>query len=86
MSNQHIWIERNKNDEDCKVKCNEQCLGGCWGPGPTQCQSCKNFRFRNDCFGKCDNGWVHNVFELFLTKYTATTAIILLCTLILYIH
>lgn len=34
-SYQFIHIKNNTNDENCRVKCDEQCLCGCWGPSPT---------------------------------------------------
>lgn len=34
--------------------CDEQCSDeGCWGPGPAQCLSCKNFILGNDCLQDC---------------------------------
>ncbi len=33
--------------------CNVECVGGCEGPGPQQCTSCVNLRYRSICVSKC---------------------------------
>ncbi|KAL2718533.1 epidermal growth factor receptor isoform X1 [Vespula squamosa] len=47
----------NRNESDCKAEnlvCDEQCSDeGCWGPGPAQCLSCRNFILGNDCLQDC---------------------------------
>uniref|UniRef100_A0A3B4VQ85 Receptor protein-tyrosine kinase n=1 Tax=Seriola dumerili TaxID=41447 RepID=A0A3B4VQ85_SERDU len=34
--------------------CHPLCDGGCWGPGPGQCVSCKAFRRGTECVEQCD--------------------------------
>uniref|UniRef100_A0A8D3C1J0 Receptor protein-tyrosine kinase n=1 Tax=Scophthalmus maximus TaxID=52904 RepID=A0A8D3C1J0_SCOMX len=34
--------------------CHPLCDGGCWGPGPSQCVSCKAFRRGIECVEQCD--------------------------------
>uniref|UniRef100_A0A4W6CLS4 Receptor protein-tyrosine kinase n=1 Tax=Lates calcarifer TaxID=8187 RepID=A0A4W6CLS4_LATCA len=34
--------------------CHPLCDGGCWGPGPSQCVSCKAFRRGTECVEQCD--------------------------------
>lgn len=38
--------------------CHPQCVKGCWGEGPTNCDSCKNLRLLPtlECVDKCPNG------------------------------
>ncbi|XP_034049278.1 receptor tyrosine-protein kinase erbB-2 [Thalassophryne amazonica] len=50
-------IHNNKNAELCEAEghvCHHLCDGGCWGPGPTQCVSCKTFRRGTECVDHCD--------------------------------
>jgi len=41
----------------CAVKdghvCDPLCSGGCWGPGPNQCLSCKNYSRGGTCVPRC---------------------------------
>ncbi|XP_057319876.1 epidermal growth factor receptor isoform X1 [Microplitis mediator] len=50
-------VSNNKNETLCKQEgqvCDEQCSdAGCWGPGPSQCLSCKNYVFDNVCLENC---------------------------------
>uniref|UniRef100_A0A8C4GRN1 Receptor protein-tyrosine kinase n=1 Tax=Dicentrarchus labrax TaxID=13489 RepID=A0A8C4GRN1_DICLA len=34
--------------------CHPLCEGGCWGPGPSQCVSCKAFQRGTECVEQCD--------------------------------
>uniref|UniRef100_A0A672J2S4 Receptor protein-tyrosine kinase n=1 Tax=Salarias fasciatus TaxID=181472 RepID=A0A672J2S4_SALFA len=34
--------------------CHPLCEGGCWGPGPSQCVSCKTFQRGTECVEQCD--------------------------------
>ncbi|XP_035000975.1 receptor tyrosine-protein kinase erbB-2 isoform X2 [Hippoglossus stenolepis] len=34
--------------------CHPLCKGGCWGPGPGQCVSCKAFQRGTECVEQCD--------------------------------
>ena len=36
--------------------CDDECLGGCYGPGPAGCHSCKNFVWRGQCTKACPEG------------------------------
>ena len=36
----------------CDVQCSTQ---GCWGPGPRQCLSCKNYHLDNMCLESCND-------------------------------
>ncbi|XP_012281955.1 epidermal growth factor receptor isoform X3 [Orussus abietinus] len=51
-------LSNNKNESDCikeGLVCDEQCSKeGCWGPGPAQCLSCKNFILGNVCIQDCN--------------------------------
>lgn len=38
--------------QSCKP-CHDQCFGGCTGPLPSQCQSCKLFRHGSNCVNEC---------------------------------
>jgi len=33
--------------------CSPMCTGGCWGPGESQCLSCKDVRFGFTCLRSC---------------------------------
>lgn len=50
-------LSNNRNESECikdGLVCDEQCSEeGCWGPGPAQCLSCKNFILGNDCLQDC---------------------------------
>ncbi|XP_011298706.1 epidermal growth factor receptor isoform X4 [Fopius arisanus] len=51
-------LSNNKNDSECVktgLVCDAQCSDeGCWGPGPSQCLSCKNFILENVCLESCN--------------------------------
>lgn len=51
-------LSNNKNESLCIKEgliCDKQCSNeGCWGPGPTQCLSCKNFILGNVCVENCN--------------------------------
>lgn len=53
----HLMLSNNSDYRTCRAKhlvCDEQCSkDGCWGPGPDQCLSCGNFKFRNTCLQNC---------------------------------
>lgn len=34
--------------------CDTLCDGGCWGPGPSQCASCKKFQRGTECVEQCN--------------------------------
>ncbi|KAK0178377.1 hypothetical protein PV328_002328 [Microctonus aethiopoides] len=50
-------LSNNRNITDCVKNgfvCDEQCSHeGCWGPGPAQCLSCKNYILENVCLENC---------------------------------
>ncbi|XP_034936586.1 epidermal growth factor receptor isoform X2 [Chelonus insularis] len=50
-------LSNNRNESECVkdgLVCDEQCSSeGCWGPGPSQCLSCKNFMLDNVCIESC---------------------------------
>ncbi|XP_046354322.2 epidermal growth factor receptor-like [Haliotis rufescens] len=33
--------------------CHSQCAGGCWGPTPAQCETCKDFELEGVCLSHC---------------------------------
>ncbi|XP_046582555.1 epidermal growth factor receptor-like [Haliotis rubra] len=37
--------------------CHHQCAGGCWGPSPTQCETCKDFELDGVCLSHCPNAY-----------------------------
>lgn len=39
--------------------CHPLCEGGCWGPGPSQCVSCRAFQRGTECVERCEiyQGW-----------------------------
>lgn len=45
----HLFYNKLKNIEIYLGKenkiCDEECKGGCWGPGNGLCRFCKNFQF-----------------------------------------
>ncbi|XP_005165758.1 receptor tyrosine-protein kinase erbB-3a isoform X1 [Danio rerio] len=51
-------IKENRPQEQCKLEghvCDPLCSSeGCWGPGPDQCLSCKNFRRGGTCVPDCN--------------------------------
>uniref|UniRef100_A0A4W6CKX9 Receptor protein-tyrosine kinase n=1 Tax=Lates calcarifer TaxID=8187 RepID=A0A4W6CKX9_LATCA len=51
-----LWYVKNRAEKS-KAKgyiCHPLCDGGCWGPGPSQCVSCKAFRRGTECVEQCD--------------------------------
>ncbi|CAH1179272.1 unnamed protein product [Phaedon cochleariae] len=52
-----LMLSNNSDIESCKMEglvCDAQCSKhGCWGPGPTQCLSCDNFKLGNRCLQNC---------------------------------
>ncbi|XP_012269849.2 epidermal growth factor receptor isoform X2 [Athalia rosae] len=58
LSTEHeSLLSNNKNESACALEglvCDEQCSDeGCWGPGPDQCLSCRNFLLENICLQNC---------------------------------
>nr|CAD7198577.1 unnamed protein product [Timema douglasi] len=59
-SSEHGTLDHNnKPKEECIAEglvCDPECSSdGCWGPGPDQCLSCKNFQLANRCLRDCDS-------------------------------
>ncbi|XP_056219868.1 melanoma receptor tyrosine-protein kinase-like isoform X1 [Seriola aureovittata] len=56
-ADQTISVRNNAPVDDCEQQnrtCDEQCTaGGCWGPGPTMCVSCRHFDRRGRCVPFC---------------------------------
>uniref|UniRef100_A0A4W6CJY2 Receptor protein-tyrosine kinase n=1 Tax=Lates calcarifer TaxID=8187 RepID=A0A4W6CJY2_LATCA len=53
----HRIVNHNQDPKVCEAKgyiCHPLCDGGCWGPGPSQCVSCKAFRRGTECVEQCD--------------------------------
>uniref|UniRef100_A0A8D3B624 Receptor protein-tyrosine kinase n=1 Tax=Scophthalmus maximus TaxID=52904 RepID=A0A8D3B624_SCOMX len=53
----HRIVSHNQDPEACEAEgriCHPLCDGGCWGPGPSQCVSCKAFRRGIECVEQCD--------------------------------
>jgi hypothetical protein len=44
-------IDIRNNGIDCP-ECHPECIG-CWGPGPIQCQICRNYKYYNICVSRC---------------------------------
>ncbi|XP_037547351.1 receptor tyrosine-protein kinase erbB-2 [Nematolebias whitei] len=52
----HLIINHNKDPQICESEghvCHSLCKGGCWGPGPGQCMSCKSFQRGTECVEQC---------------------------------
>ncbi|CAG0915353.1 unnamed protein product [Notodromas monacha] len=51
-------LMNNSSPEKCRragLVCHKQCSDeGCWGPGPDQCVSCRNFKFEQSCVDACN--------------------------------
>uniref|UniRef100_A0A8C4F6M0 Receptor protein-tyrosine kinase n=1 Tax=Dicentrarchus labrax TaxID=13489 RepID=A0A8C4F6M0_DICLA len=48
----HRIVSNNQNPQVCEEEghvCHPLCEGGCWGPGPSQCVSCKAFQRGTEC-------------------------------------
>nr|UPI11530.1 epidermal growth factor receptor isoform X1 [Mythimna separata] len=57
-SKDHKQIIQNNGDpktcERADLVCDPECSAdGCWGPGPDQCLSCKNYKFNEMCVQNC---------------------------------
>uniref|UniRef100_A0A665WXX9 Receptor protein-tyrosine kinase n=1 Tax=Echeneis naucrates TaxID=173247 RepID=A0A665WXX9_ECHNA len=53
----HRIVTHNQDPKVCEAEgyiCHSLCEGGCWGPGPSQCVSCKAFRRGTECVEQCD--------------------------------
>ncbi|KAE9544778.1 hypothetical protein AGLY_000320 [Aphis glycines] len=52
-------LQNNKNESLCILEneiCDPECSKqGCWGPGPHQCLSCRNFQYDNQCLPNCSH-------------------------------
>ncbi|XP_044151217.1 epidermal growth factor receptor [Bufo gargarizans] len=56
-ANQQKSIGENRNAEECAAEekiCHPFCSNGCWGPGPSQCLSCKAFKRGRECVSSCN--------------------------------
>ncbi|KAM3860117.1 receptor tyrosine-protein kinase erbB-2 [Diretmus argenteus] len=50
-------VNHNQDPRLCEQEgrvCHPLCDGGCWGPGPRQCVSCKAFKRDTECVEECD--------------------------------
>ncbi|KAM9715657.1 receptor tyrosine-protein kinase erbB-2 [Menidia menidia] len=50
-------VSQNRDHQVCEKEervCHPLCEGGCWGPGPSQCVSCKSFHRGTECVEQCD--------------------------------
>ncbi|XP_072229930.1 receptor tyrosine-protein kinase erbB-2 isoform X1 [Leuresthes tenuis] len=53
----HRIVSQNQDPQVCEREervCHPLCEGGCWGPGPSQCASCKSFQRGTECVEQCD--------------------------------
>ncbi|KAM9816665.1 receptor tyrosine-protein kinase erbB-2 [Neosynchiropus ocellatus] len=53
----HYIVNNNRGPQVCEAEgsvCHHLCKGGCWGPGPSQCVSCKTFQRGTECVEQCD--------------------------------
>ncbi|XP_034415095.1 receptor tyrosine-protein kinase erbB-2 isoform X1 [Cyclopterus lumpus] len=53
----HRIVNQNQDAQLCEEEgrvCHLLCEGGCWGPGPSQCVSCKAFQRGIECVEQCD--------------------------------
>ncbi|XP_047233229.1 receptor tyrosine-protein kinase erbB-2 [Girardinichthys multiradiatus] len=53
----HRIVSLNRDPQMCEEEgnvCHPLCKGGCWGPGPGQCVSCKSFQRGTVCVEQCD--------------------------------
>uniref|UniRef100_A0A8C9ZWW9 Receptor protein-tyrosine kinase n=1 Tax=Sander lucioperca TaxID=283035 RepID=A0A8C9ZWW9_SANLU len=63
----HRIVSKNQDAQLCEEEgrvCHPLCEGGCWGPGPSQCASCKAFQRATECVEQCD------VYQGSLREYT----------------
>eukprot|EP00066_Takifugu_rubripes_P012169 XP_011601435.1 PREDICTED: receptor tyrosine-protein kinase erbB-2 isoform X2 [Takifugu rubripes] len=53
----HRIVSKNQDPQICEKQgrvCHPLCEGGCWGPGPSQCASCRTFQRGSECVEQCD--------------------------------
>ncbi|XP_008281822.1 receptor tyrosine-protein kinase erbB-2 [Stegastes partitus] len=53
----HRIVSHNQDPQVCEATgnvCHPLCEGGCWGPGPSQCVSCKTVKRGHECVEQCD--------------------------------
>ncbi|KAK5850824.1 hypothetical protein PBY51_001667 [Eleginops maclovinus] len=53
----HRIVSLNQDAKLCETEgrvCHRLCKGGCWGPGPNQCVSCRAFQRSTECVDQCD--------------------------------
>uniref|UniRef100_A0A7N6BBS9 Receptor protein-tyrosine kinase n=1 Tax=Anabas testudineus TaxID=64144 RepID=A0A7N6BBS9_ANATE len=53
----HRIVSKNQDPKVCEAEghiCHLLCEGGCWGPGPGQCVSCKAVQRGTECVEQCD--------------------------------
>ncbi|XP_072311610.1 receptor tyrosine-protein kinase erbB-2 [Eucyclogobius newberryi] len=53
----HRIVSQNQDPQTCETQghvCHPLCEGGCWGPGPSQCVSCKYFQRGTECIEQCN--------------------------------
>ncbi|KAM6951013.1 receptor tyrosine-protein kinase erbB-2 [Aplochiton taeniatus] len=53
----HVISNHNQDQALCEEEgclCHPLCSEGCWGPGPSQCVSCKKFQRGTECVEECD--------------------------------
>uniref|UniRef100_A0A8C6SW58 Receptor protein-tyrosine kinase n=1 Tax=Neogobius melanostomus TaxID=47308 RepID=A0A8C6SW58_9GOBI len=53
----HRIVSMNQDSQTCEAQghvCHLLCKGGCWGPGPSQCVSCKYFQRGTECIEQCN--------------------------------
>ncbi|KAM9308533.1 epidermal growth factor receptor [Gastrophryne carolinensis] len=57
-TNQQIKLDKNNSPEECELAenvCHDLCSDqGCWGPGPSQCLSCKEYMRGRECVASCN--------------------------------
>ncbi|XP_033104828.1 receptor tyrosine-protein kinase erbB-4-like [Anneissia japonica] len=57
QQNQHIDISNNRNNGVCDnlgYRCDDECLGGCWGVGNNYCFLCQNYQIDGSCVPACN--------------------------------
>uniref|UniRef100_A0A674MV23 Receptor protein-tyrosine kinase n=1 Tax=Takifugu rubripes TaxID=31033 RepID=A0A674MV23_TAKRU len=63
----HRIVSKNQDPQICEKQgrvCHPLCEGGCWGPGPSQCASCRTFQRGSECClclrsAECSQGAEH---------------------------
>ncbi|KAM3585648.1 uncharacterized protein V6R79_023514 [Siganus canaliculatus] len=57
-SSQKVLVRNNRDPKECtqqRMVCDRMCSdGGCWGPGPDQCLSCRYFKRGRTCVESCN--------------------------------